>query len=205
MAGVGGQRAVKRQHVSRRQQRLEVCLLYACRQLFPALAGHGLHLHAKSEGNLCHAVADVAKSDDTDGLACQFHEGEVPIAEVGTGGPSATAILYGIVLCTIRHHQQMGKHHLCDTFRTIGWYVGHDDAAFVGCLDVDHVIARCQHTYILKARQLGDLFTVDHDLVGQHDVCFSSSLYHLTRACAVVHRQLAHLLQLLPREVAGIS
>ena len=99
----------------------------------------------------------------------------------------------------------MSKHHLCYTFRTIGWYVGHDDAAFVGSFNVNHVIARCQHTYIFEARQLGYLFPVEHDLVGQHNVCIGSSLYCLTRAGAVVHRHLAHLLQLLPREVAGIS
>ena len=108
------------------------------------------------------------------------------------------------MLRAVRHGQQVRKHHLRHALRAVGGYVGHDDAPFVGCLDVHHIIARSQHTDIFQPRQLGDDLPIDNDLVGQHHIRIGSPRHRLIGLRAVIHRHLAQLLQSIPRQIARI-
>ena len=109
------------------------------------------------------------------------------------------------MLRAVRHRQQVRKHHLRHTLCAIGRHIGHRDASLMRSLNVHHIVARRQHTYIFKMLKLCHLLSANHHLIGQHDLSLSSSRYRLTRAGTVVHRHLAHCLQFIPRQIAGIG
>ena len=114
-------------------------------------------------------MTDVAKADDAECLTSEFCQWCVPITEVRIGRPFSCAILNGIVLCAVGDGKQMSKHHLSDTLRAIGRYIGDDDAVLMGRLNIHHVVARCQHTDVFQFGQLFDFRAFDQNLVGQND------------------------------------
>ena len=123
---------------------------------------------------------------------------KIPVTEIFILRPATLAVLGGIVVRSVRYVQQMGKHHLGHALCAVGRYIGDNDTSLLSGLDIHHIVARSQHTDVFQTRQLCYHLSVDDDLVGQHDFSVFSPCYRLFRTGAVIDRQRAKILQLLP-------
>ena len=168
------------------------------------MAGVSQHLHAEGLRQLRGGLADAAVSHDAEGLALELHQRVIPEGEVPAGRPLALMYHAAVVTHMQRDLQQQRHGELGHRGGGIGGHIGHDDAAFLGFCNIDHVVARGQHADVAQIRTGGHHVGGNDGLVGEDDGRVADAGDRLLGGGVIIDGQLAQGGKRLPAQVARI-
>ncbi|MPM84592.1 hypothetical protein SDC9_131665 [bioreactor metagenome] len=109
-----------------------------------------------------------------------------------------------MMLHLLSNVQNVCKNHLRHRWRAVCRDVGYHDTFFAGGIDVDHIVARGQHTDVFKIGQCLHDFGGNDGFVCQNCLGTCRALYDLFGGSAVVNGQFAQLAHCIPRQIAGV-
>lgn len=111
----------------------------------------------------------------------------------------------GMVLHLLGDVQDMGKNHLRYRIGAIRRYIGNDNAAFAGCIDINDVISGSHHSDIFQLWQCSHHFGCNDNLIGQHHLGIGGTFKYFFRSSTVVNDTFAQSLQFIPGKVSRIG
>ena len=164
-----------------------------------------MHPQGRRDGS--RVDADVPASQQAVGLARQLDQRIVPVAPVGAALPLAGLHRLVMVADVVADLQQQGDGELADRLGAVHRHVGNGDALFLCVGHVHHVVAGGQHGDEAHGGAGVDGPAGDGGLVGEDHLRVGDAgddLLLVRQAGAVIHRQLAQLLQLPPAQVPGV-
>ena len=123
------------------------------------------HLHSESRGDSGYPLPYGAHSNDTHGLAVQFHEGMADIREDAAGRVLPALDIVVEIRSVPRQGEQVGEGGLDDRLGGISGHVAHRDAPAGGRLEVDVVHPGGGFADQLQLRGGGEQLLIDPHLV----------------------------------------
>ena len=150
-------------------------------------------------GNLCHTHTNVSQSNNTQCSSSQLLQRGIPITEVGILAPLSCLYFRSIMRYLICNIENMRKCHLYNALSAVRWYVTHHNPVVVSIFGINVIKACCQHTNILKLRQLLKLFFLQTTLVRQYDIGILCTFNQLVSRSTIIYGKFAKRFKRFPR------
>lgn len=167
-------------------------------------AGSGEDIHAERAGNAADLTADTTVANDPEIQPGEFHQGEIPVAEVRVLGPTIVANRLCMVTDAVGKFEEESEGGLGDRIGAVSRDVGNEDAALPGSGEIDHIDPRGGDADVFELWQGFEGGAVEEDFIGESGVGFVQAREHVPAGGAIVDDAFTERLEFLPGKITGI-